>query len=327
MINYDLHGLVKVSFNKDFSPKFVPEYFRVPGAVEADLVVSEGWRGFEKKGRKKFREFYGGGGKLFFESSKLRAIKYGLGISDLMENAKFSFKQDFRFLMMEDFVELVQLMIEIKLLQHGCTFVHAAGVSKGRNGYMMTASGGVGKTSAMVALAGKGFKIMGDELVILSKTGTLYSFPTIVTIHSNTANIQLSAGKKVEGKVRRIIHRVSPIEPPISPGVGLEPSEIGVIEKESRLKKVFFLEKGLTEKIGKLSRADAVKRMVGTNVQEIFRRDFVSRVFKAYCSLNDIEPGFIENQMERIFNRALLNCYLVKSERKQHHNLILNEIV
>lgn len=326
---YNLHGRVKVSFTPDFPLKFVPEDFRDEKVRGANLIISERKDLRFNKGKyQRIDEFYGGGGKLYFELPKFGLFTYKMLISDFPKKTVFSFTQSMRLHKMEDFVALVELLLEIKLLQRGCTLVHGAGVSKGPRGHLISGWGGAGKTSTMMALSRKGFKMLGDEVVILSKNGTLYSFPIMVDIRPTTEHApELPIGKRIQGSIKNLINKISPFDLPMSPGVGVKLSQIGEVEKMCKLDKVFFVEQSPTRKLEKLPKAAAVKKLMSMNKLELFGLEFPSKVFAAYCYLNDFDPLFIEKETEKIFKRAVSGCYLVKGDKKQHYKLIMKEIV
>ena len=69
-------------------------------------------------------------------------------------------------------------LLQWLLLQKGCSFVHAAAIALDGQGVLLPAAGGVGKTAAIRELCNcEGSSFLGDDLVILSEKGKLFSFP------------------------------------------------------------------------------------------------------------------------------------------------------
>ncbi len=324
---YNLHDIVKVSFTRDFSPKFIPEHFKVKGVSGADLTISERPDlKFDKTRYRHMEHFYGGGGKLYFERSRHGILTQKILINNLPGKTELSFTKSTRLTMLGDIVALIGLLLEIKLLQRSHSLVHGAGVSRDSKGYLISGWGGAGKTSTLIALSKRGFKLLGDEFVLLSKDRVLRSFPSVVDIRSSTANVSelgLPPQKRVKGAIKRTICRLSPSELPLSPGIGVELSKIGEIERKAKLDGVFLLEKSSALKREKIGKEETVRRFVGMNKLELFGHGFPLKAFIAYCYLNDFDPLYAEKQMEDIFKRAFSRCYMIKGSKTQHYKLIM----
>lgn len=70
-------------------------------------------------------------------------------------------------------------LLEILFEKQGLTFVHGASVSvDSKTGKLLLAFGGIGKTCFIANAAKKSrVKMLGDDLILVSKTGELYSYP------------------------------------------------------------------------------------------------------------------------------------------------------
>ncbi|MFA6407403.1 MAG: hypothetical protein WCV80_01715 [Candidatus Paceibacterota bacterium] len=80
--------------------------------------------------------------------------------------------------------QATNLLIQTILLKKGLSFVHSAGIEIGGKGIIFPALGGVGKTILMSALRGKeDFKFFGDDYVIVSALGEMYSYPSDFSIY------------------------------------------------------------------------------------------------------------------------------------------------
>ena len=70
-------------------------------------------------------------------------------------------------------------LLDILFVKQGMTFVHGAGVSvNSQYGELILAFGGIGKTCFIANAARKeSVKILGDDLILVSENGELYSYP------------------------------------------------------------------------------------------------------------------------------------------------------
>jgi hypothetical protein len=74
--------------------------------------------------------------------------------------------------------------MQLALLMSNATFVHAASVEKDGKALVFPAWGGVGKTGLVAGLIeNHGFKLLGDDLIILKGDGTLYAYPKPMVIY------------------------------------------------------------------------------------------------------------------------------------------------
>lgn len=73
----------------------------------------------------------------------------------------------------------IPYVLEALFVQQGMCFVHGAGVCVGKkDGRLLLAFGGIGKTSFVAsAVKNENVKLLGDDLIIVSNDGKLYSYP------------------------------------------------------------------------------------------------------------------------------------------------------
>jgi len=95
--------------------------------------------------------------------------------------------------------KVIPPILQIKLLNSGATFLHAAALDIHGNGLILCAPSDVGKTTTaflLTKLLPQSAKILSDDLIIFAK-GIIYSYPVDVNIHSNHIKIcQLKLGNK-----------------------------------------------------------------------------------------------------------------------------------
>ena len=81
-------------------------------------------------------------------------------------------------------LEWVMWALQLALLRGGATFVHAAGVEKDGTALLFPSWGGVGKTAIVRHLVGEfGWRLLGDDLVVLSRDGMCFGFPKPLVIY------------------------------------------------------------------------------------------------------------------------------------------------
>ena len=96
---------------------------------------------------------------------------------------------------------IIDFLIHYKMNKKGFPIVHASCVSQDNKGFLFSARGGGGKTTIAINLLDKGFKILGDNFVILHKGNVLSYFSPLNIFTYNLAPIM----KKNFGIKRRVI--------------------------------------------------------------------------------------------------------------------------
>ena len=71
---------------------------------------------------------------------------------------------------------VVEPLVHFKLLSCEALMIHSACVSNGGQAAVMPAYGGTGKTTTAIKLVNDGYDFMGDDLVIVTATGTVFSY-------------------------------------------------------------------------------------------------------------------------------------------------------
>jgi len=74
--------------------------------------------------------------------------------------------------------------IQLQLIQSDAVFVHAAGVTKNGKSILFPSWGGVGKTAIIAKfIRDLGWKLLGDDLVIVNYDGICYGFPKPMVLY------------------------------------------------------------------------------------------------------------------------------------------------
>lgn len=85
--------------------------------------------------------------------------------------------------------QLLEPVIYLKLLERGILFMHAAGVAARGEAFIFPAHGGTGKTTLALSLAGNGFDLLGDDLLMVDAiSGTVH--PYARPLHLFTYNLK-----------------------------------------------------------------------------------------------------------------------------------------
>jgi hypothetical protein len=101
--------------------------------------------------------------------------------------------------------QVLEPIMYLKLLERNVLLMHAAGVADDEAGYLFPAYGGTGKTTTSMALLGEGFRLLGDDLLIVdleARTVHPYARP----LHLFTYNVRHLHGASVPLKYRTAIY-------------------------------------------------------------------------------------------------------------------------
>lgn len=100
--------------------------------------------------------------------------------------------------------QLLEPLMYYKLLKQNILFMHAAGVANESAGFLFPAHGGTGKTTLSLRLVSKGFKLLGDDLLLVD-TNTQKVSAYARPFHLFTYNIDSLEGVSVPLKLRIVI--------------------------------------------------------------------------------------------------------------------------
>jgi len=101
--------------------------------------------------------------------------------------------------------QVLEPVMYLKFLEEGIVFMHAGGVASDTAGYILPAYGGTGKTTFSIALLNHGYKLLGDDLLIIDTSKKIvYPYPR--PLHLFTYNINNLNGADVPFKYKAIIY-------------------------------------------------------------------------------------------------------------------------
>ncbi|MDN4471962.1 hypothetical protein [Demequina zhanjiangensis] len=97
--------------------------------------------------------------------------------------------------------QVIEPVAYLKLLERNILFMHAAGVTKGRDAYLFPAFGGTGKTTLTLGLMGEGMRVLGDDLLLVdASSGEVRRY--LRPLHLFAYNIRTLRGAEVPWLVR-----------------------------------------------------------------------------------------------------------------------------
>lgn len=96
--------------------------------------------------------------------------------------------------------------LQVALLSRGATFLHAAGVERDGRALIFPSWGGIGKTALVSHLVrDRGWRLLGDDLVILSSEGICWAFPKPLAVYSYHRGVLPEVFSKGQGPIAPIL--------------------------------------------------------------------------------------------------------------------------
>jgi len=181
-ININLHNILKIKTNTNL----FPIHYKTKENIESDLEVFDEEFNFKKASKGNELSF-----SLFFWKAKNgiyleHKLKNILMSRWLITNSKkvklyFDLKRNVISSLVSKLTKktwsadgLRYLLMEMALLKKECTLLHCGAFEKNGNAYITPTWSNVGKSTTMYLLQKKGYNIIADDLVILSKDGKIY---------------------------------------------------------------------------------------------------------------------------------------------------------
>ncbi len=270
-------------------------------------------------------KFRGGNDTLFLDYTAYGRSVQKILIKDLKKKkTKFYFTKFTRSFF--GIAVIIDILLEIKLLEKGCTLIHSGGITKNGKGFLISAWSEMGKSSTVFGLARRNFGVLGDDTVILAKNGRIFSFPEKAGIYfhsKNVENLRLSPMNKAKLFAKYIISKLPPLYLYVDPNLRIDLSKMLKVEKTANLEKTYFLEWGTG--VEKLDKKIAINKLISSTIHAWFNNFFAREMFVAYCYLNDFDPLFIENGMKAVLEKALIDCEIIRSTKKDYYKHFLDE--
>ena len=218
-MNFNIHNLIKFRIggtNKRYLRYLSQDYsyFKTDEPVDPDIdiIVSDFTPNNEDcyvVNRKYFiKENY-----LFCRDSQ-KIVRWEVCLKGLTERTTTVYFSGSKFgeVFLRDYI--IEPLIGLKLAHRGFSLLHASGIAIDGNGLIFPACKGVGKTSTILNLIGKG-AFLGNDKVILSSNGSVHSYPSFVHIFSyNLSDVPhafkfLTMRQKVDIKIKHLVKVLS----------------------------------------------------------------------------------------------------------------------
>lgn len=218
-MNFNIHNLVKLKVegtNKGYLRYLSQDYshFRTDGPVDSDLdiIVSD----FTPDNHNCYvvNHKYWIKKNYLFCADRHKTVRWKVCLTNLTGRKTTVYFSGSKFgeVFLRDYI--IEPLIGLKLAAKGFSLLHASGIAINDKGFIFPACKGVGKTSTILNLIGKG-AFLGNDKVILSKDGTIYSYPSLVHIFDyNLSDVpyvfeSLTLKQKAEIKIKHLINVLS----------------------------------------------------------------------------------------------------------------------
>lgn len=203
--------------------------------------------------------------------------------------------------------QLIFFLKKFEKAKKGIVMVHGGGVAKEKGeGILFGARQDIGKTTLVLLLAKKGYAIVGDDALDISKEGYLLRIQKESGIYphpDNLKDLSLSFKEKLIGWLKYHFFRRPPFCHLVYPNLRIAYSKIGKVADRAKLEKIFILEKGKPE-IFEIEKEEAINKFLATTFDLILPTDFSRRLFYNYCFANNIPPNFLEERYKSILNQV-----------------------
>lgn len=143
--------------------------------------------------------------------------------------------------------------LQMALGQRGLLLLHASGVERGGRAVLMTGISGAGKSTLAVLLMARGWRLMGDEFILIDPvTGLAHAFPRLISLKNEAIPVveallpDARFGPRLEGTpkgtLRHVVpdaHAIAAMAEPAAPSLilfprfGFEPAERTVLPSEA----------------------------------------------------------------------------------------------
>jgi hypothetical protein len=187
-MNFNIHNLVKVKLdgtNKGYLRYLSQDYsyFKTDKPIDPDIdIIVSNFTPDNSDCYVINRKYWVKKDYLFCED-RHKVVRWKVCLKDLAKKKVTVHFSGGKFgeVFLRDYI--LEPLIGLKLAAKGASLLHASGIAIDNKGFIFPACKGVGKTSTMLNLVGKG-TFLGNDKVIVTNDGSVYSYPTFVHIFS-----------------------------------------------------------------------------------------------------------------------------------------------
>lgn len=221
--------------------------------------------------------------------------------------------------------EWLVMMLQIMLLKNGYSFIHAAGVSKDNKALLLPSWGGVGKTACVSKLVRSGYRLLGDDLNIITAKGEIYGFPKKFVLYFYHKKLFPEVFDKKAPKCNAVLNKFySNIIPMVKRVLRIFPSVLAffrkhnpqsmkvspmeifgkdALEKQSEIQQAIWIERTKNKNcFKKIENKKIAQKALSVTINEIFNESLNS-IF-IMCGLGIIEYKEVFGNMENIYEKA-----------------------
>lgn len=328
---YSIHDIIGIKTNMDLP---IPDYFKTKKKLsDPDIeVLLKNLRFSRPKGNEMLRcDYYFWKKKttLFFDYDLLNGR---LQMSDILGGARIVCTRNFkRFCSDIGWKNLLETIILIKLIQKGSTFIQSGCLSYlGKYAVLISGLPDLGKTSTVLSLLdGKKFRFMSDDLTIIKKDGSAYSYPreANVSAHTSTGYLphpqgylkrKLFKSRAISLFTEKILRRATTRRMKI-------PDEL--INDKSPIEKIFLL--GGYEKSGTIKRISKKEAIKAIMTSTIASESPIHGSLDLYCYSFGIDLFDVLKKRREILENAIKNteCYRLAAPSVEKYPQMIREVL
>jgi len=196
--------------------------------------------------------------------------------------------------------------LQMKLLDKGFSFIHAACVAKDGICFLFPAFSDTGKTTTALQFLGSGYNLLGDDMVITDGRNVLsYPFSVAQKVIKPFETVPLL----------RKLKWFKTINPPI--------------EEKATPQKIFLLKKGKKDEIEEATKEDLVKKLNIIMESSCPLFPFPRGVMLSYYFVKNIDIGTYIEKREKIISRLVNNCetWIVVAKESSNFYKLIKEII
>lgn len=245
--------------------------------------------------------------------------------------------------------EWLLIMIQILLLKNGYSLIHAAAVEKDGNALIMPSWGGVGKTASVAKLVKKGYKLLGDDLNIVSNTGEVYGFPKKFVLYFYHKDLFPEVFEKKSPKCNSLLNKFyTKIIPTVKnflrhfPKIlafmrkhnpqSIKVSPFDIFDKEKianngKIKQVVWIERDEKNKVEKLDSQIIASKTTSVTMNEVFNENMCAILIM--CGFNIISYDDVFIKMKQIIQNAFKEKIInqVNVSKKEHVSIVADRVI
>lgn len=325
--HYDIHGIIKVVSDIDLnSPYFEVEHLKKPFDLSIKVrsfnltpnqqALGCGIQGEEDKNT--ITRYY-----------SLLGIKWIMQLRDLGGKTQLlaNYTQVQFLKLKAHFMNLINSLLRIKLLEKGYAFLHSASISLGNNGVLLPGFHEAGKTKSVLSLIREGASYLSDELTIIN-SNTAYCYPgEIMLTPGNIQSLEKVSFRDLATVYLRPLFVKVPLVPSSILGA-LPRRRIDEIIKDvkindrSKIRIMCFLEKGKNE-LEKIDKEVALRKLL--IIGKATLPSLEDPMILAYWYFNprfDLEKYMMKEKklLKLLINKV--DCFVSRRKRGDHSESI-----